>query len=134
MDIGVAVGYQYKGAQLSARARSGAVLGLNQAGYRLLAHSVERAPVDEGDLRGSAALHEATETAGDPAAELVFDEPYAAKQHEDESLHHTPGANGEPAGEAKFVTKNVEDASRRAEYLALIGRNIRDALFGGGVG
>lgn len=122
--------FTWNGPKLIGSSRRGAVNGVNQAIERLRAHSVERAPVDQGDLRGSASTIHATEGLGTPAAVLVFDEPYAAIQHEREDFQHTAGANGEPAGEAGYVRKNYEDASRRAEYRDLIGKGIIDAVYG----
>lgn len=118
----------YRGAALIGGARVGAVVGVNMAIERLRGHSVERAPVDQGDLRGSAATEHATLDQAKPTAVLVFDEPYAAVQHQDESLNHTPGAAGEPAGEARYVAKNYEDPTRRKEYRDLIAKGVRDGL------
>lgn len=117
--------FSFGGGKLINERRRGAADGVNKAIERLRGHSVERAPVDQGDLRGSATVVQATPDK--PTAILVFDEPYAAKQHEDETLKHTEGAAGEPAGEARYVAKNYEDATRRQEYRDLIGKGIRDA-------
>ena len=119
------VSMQFTGDALKVQTRSGLARGLNMAAERLRAHSVERAPIDEGDLRGNATVESAS-----PAnleAVLVFPDEYAAKQHQDETLHHTPGAAGEPAGEARFVAKNYEDAARAQEYRDLIGTEVNDA-------
>lgn len=121
--------FTFRGVDVKRAQRRGAVAGVNNAAERLRGHSVERAPVDAGDLRGSAAVIPATATGfGDPTAVLVFDEPYAAAQHEHEEYVHTAGASGEPAGEAKYVEKNYRDATRRTEYRDLIGKGIADAL------
>lgn len=122
--------FTWKGIAMKGAARVGGVAGVNAATERLRGHSVERAPVDQGDLRGDAHVVPAVTGTGNPSAELVFPQKYAAKQHEDETLNHTEGANGEPAGEARFVSKNIENASRRQEYRDLIGRSIDDALAG----
>ena len=118
----------FRGPKLTGAARDGAVSGLNMAIERLRGHSVERAPVDAGDLRGSSSTVHAGPGTARPVAELVFDEPYAAVQHQDESLNHTGGAAGEPAGEARYVSKNYEDPTRRQEYRDLIGKGVRDGL------
>jgi len=118
----------FHGVAIKGAVRRGAVVGLNLAAERLRGHSVERAPIDLGDLRGSATVLPATDRQGEPEATLVFDEPYAAIQHEREDFHHTPGAAGEPAGEARYVLKNVEDDNRRTEYEAIIGKAVRDAV------
>jgi len=118
----------FNGRAVTAGARAGAVVGINMAIERLRGHSVERAPVDQGDLRGSAATEHADAGQAQPTALLVFDEPYAATQHEGLDFEHTPGAAGEPAGEARYVAKNYEDPTRRKEYTDLIGRGVRDGI------
>jgi hypothetical protein len=117
---------RYRGAEAKGAALLGAVRGVNLATERLRGHSVERAPVDMGDLRGSATVQLATEAA--PTSVLVFDEPYAAIQHEREDFQHTAGAAGEPAGEARYVAKNYENDERAQEYRDIIGKGIRDAF------
>lgn len=118
----------FKGPQMIGAQRVGAVRGVNLATERLRGHSVERAPIDLGDLREAATVEDATIAQDNPAATLVFDVPYATVQHEDETLHHTSGAHGEPAGESRYVAKNYEDAGRRAEYVGIIGKAVDDAL------
>lgn len=118
--------FQWKGLQMIGATKRGAVTGVNRAAIRLEGHSVEKAPVDQSNLRGSANTVPATEAQANPTAVLVFDEPYAAVQHEDETLNHTQGAAGEPAGEAKYVSSNF--AEHRDEYRDIIGKGIQDAL------
>jgi len=118
----------FNGTKLTGAALNGATRGVNLAIERLRGHSVERAPIDQGDLRGSATTEHAQPGQAKPTAVLVFDEPYAAVQHQDESLNHTPGAAGEPAGEARYVAKNYEDSGRRKEYRDIIGKAVRDGL------
>lgn len=116
--------FTFKGGKFVGAARAGAARGVTLAAERLGGHSAERAPIDLGDLRNNRTVEPATEQQNNPTAILVFNEPYAALQHEDESLNHTPGANGEPAGEAKFVEKNVRDSARRQEYRDIIGAEV----------
>lgn len=118
----------FKGPQAKQAVHRGSVNGVNMAIERLRGHSVERAPIDLGDLRDSSSVEQATMGQAAPSALLVFDRPYAAKQHEDETLNHTAGAAGEPAGEAKYVEKNYRDASRKQEYVDIIGKGVSDAL------
>ncbi len=128
MRLGAEVTATFHGVAIKGAVRRGAHRGVTLAAERLRAHSVERAPVDLGDLRGSATVLPSDGRRGTPEATLVFDEPYAAIQHEREDFQHTPGASGEPAGEARYVLKNVEDSSRRAEYEGIIGKEVRDAV------
>lgn len=120
--------FTYRGDLAIAAVRAGAALGVTIAAERLRGHSVERAPVDAGDLRGSATVLPAEPNAARPTATLVFDEVYAAAQHEHSEYVHTEGAHGEPAGEDHYVSKNYEDPTRRQEYRDLIGKGVRDAL------
>lgn len=121
---------QFHGPQAIAAIRRGSTRGVNLAMELLRAQSVAKAPVDLGDLKASASVELATEAQPDPTAVLVFDEPYAAAQHEHTEYHHTPGAHGEPAGQAKYVESNYLDAGKRAEYEAIIGTAVSDALAG----
>lgn len=116
----------FRGDVAKAAFAAGSVRGVNMAIERLRGDSVELAPVDQGDLRGSAATIHADEQQARPTASLVFDVPYAAKQHEDASLNHTAGANGEPAGEDHYVSKNYENPQKRETYRNLIGRGVSD--------
>lgn len=120
--------FSFAGGKLVGAALTGSVDGVNNAMERLRGHSVEKAPVDQGDLRGSATTVPAMRSQQNPTAILVFDEPYAAVQHEDETLTHTQGAAGEPAGEAKYVSSNYQNPTRRNEYRDLIGKGIVDAV------
>jgi hypothetical protein len=125
---GVQVTATFHGVAIKGAVKVGAVRGVNLATERLRGHSVEKAPIDLGDLRGSSTVLQATEQQHTPEATLVFDEPYAAIQHEREDFNHTAGAAGEPAGEARYVISNVEDSTRRAEYEGIIGKAVRDAI------
>lgn len=118
--------FRWKGVQMVGAAKAGAARGVNKAVIRLEGHSVEKAPVDLSDLKNSSSTIDATESQTNPTATLVFDEVYATIQHEDESLNHTAGAAGEPAGQAKYVSSNF--AEHRTEYRDIIGLEVRDAL------
>lgn len=64
--------------------------------------SIEKCPVDLGDLRGSAYYR--TEVTRDGiTAEVGFSSPYALKQHESLEFNHPQG------GEAKFLQKALEE-------------------------
>lgn len=127
--MGAKTSFTWNGPKLIGASKRGGAAGVNMAIERLRGHSVEKAPVDQSDLRGSATVVQANASQSSPTAVLVFDEPYAAKQHEDETLNHTAGANGEPAGEARYVASNYESSERRKEYRDLIGKGIMDAVY-----
>lgn len=84
--------------------------------------AAERAPVDEGALRGSLAM--GVETEGETiVGEVRFTEKYAAVQHERVDFHHPKG------GEAKYLEKAaLEKAEAVRQKLA----DAYSDLFGGG--
>jgi hypothetical protein len=107
--------------------------GLADVCLDCLGRSVERAPVDLGDLRGSgyAKLNGRTIAKGSPdggvssmgsasasgveklEGVIGFEEPYALKQHEDLTLNHPKG------GEAKYLEKTLdENMEKYINYLA----------------
>lgn len=69
--------------------------GENKAAERLLALSVERAPLDIGTLIGSGTVERAT--SAEEGATVVFDTPYAAR------LHEHPEYNFQGGREGKYV-------------------------------
>lgn len=80
---------------------------MRDIGQDLLGKSVERAPVDEGDLRGSgfSEVDGLTTTVG-------FTAVYALRQHEETQYNHPQG------GEAKYLENPMnENMSRYVKYL-----------------
>lgn len=74
-------------------------------------------PLETGTLMrsGRAVVNRST---GD--ASVVYDTPYAARQHEDLSLRHAPGRR------AKYLESAIEDEAERSR--AIIARGVRRAL------
>ena len=90
---------------------------LNHAAEILRGWSVMLAPLDEGDLRGSAQVTPAT---GDnPKAWVSFDTVYAARQHEELGWYHTEG-------QAKYLEEPVTE--RADELMEIIASYIRGRL------
>lgn len=118
--------------------RKGALKGVQGATLDLLRRSVQLAPVDEGDLRGSASatVNDQEVGRGKPDGGVQanaglpnvkggevegivgFAEPYSLQQHEDMSLNHPRG------GEAKFLENPATENERR--YRNFIRKAIRE--------
>lgn len=106
-------------AKIRARTRRGLV----KAAYHIAGRAAERAPVDSGDLRGSVRVRKntingeivpETAVAGLPNdLVVVFEEKYAATQHEHVEFDHPKG------GEAKYLENTLVDEQDR--LLQIIG-------------
>ena len=81
----------------------------------LQGESQRRAPVDTGDLRGSAYTKQDGLT-----AEVGFSSPYAVRQHENMQYKHKRG------GEAKYLENPFKE--RRDRYLKDIGDAVKKAV------
>lgn len=82
--------------------------------------AVRDAPIDEGTLRGSMEI-EMREIPGGAEAEISFNTPYSAKQHEEMDYEHPRG------GGPKYLENNVKASARfHADRLAsAMGRALR---------
>lgn len=105
----------------------GAVKGIQEACLDLLRRSVQQAPVDEGDLRGSASARVNDQevakgktdgtvqaTGGVPSLQakqvegrVGFNTPYALRQHEDVTANHPRGGN------AKYLENPYTEGKQR---------------------
>lgn len=81
----------------------GLIEGENKAAERLLALSVERAPLDIGTLIGSGTVDRATDA--EEGATVVFDTPYAARLHEHPEYHFQGGRQGKYVEEPALQNK-----------------------------
>lgn len=80
---------------------------MRDIGQDLLGKSVERAPLDTADLRGSGF----TEVNGTETI-VGFTEPYALRQHEELNYNHPKG------GEAKYLERPLnENINRYVKFL-----------------
>jgi hypothetical protein len=85
----------------------------------LLGQAQRSAPVDEGTLRGSGAV-KITEKLDGVEAEISFDTPYAARQHEEVTYRHPKG------GKAKYLEDPLKAMAPR--YLAALRKAVERAL------
>jgi hypothetical protein len=93
------------------------VEGLNLAAERVSEVAVPLTPIDTGDLRESITVEPATEDS--PVAAVYTDLPYATRQHEDLTLHHTEGG-------AKFLENAGEQV--KSELADIVAGAIRRGL------
>jgi hypothetical protein len=85
-------------AEITGRAQQGVAL----AGERLMALAVDRAPLDQGTLIGSAAVSTPLVSRGaDPQATVSFDTPYAARLHEHPEYNFSTDSN--PNAQGKYL-------------------------------
>ena len=90
--------------------RGAAKAALNDVTSDLLRRSVDRAPIDTGDLRGSGA-NEVRENGAKIEGMVGFNTEYALRQHEDLTLNH-------PEGEAKFLERPyVENRQKYQDHI-----------------
>lgn len=81
---------------------------LNDVALDLLGKSIELAPIDKGDLRGSGSAK-----INDNEAIVGFSEPYAVVQHEHTEYSHPRG------GEAKYLEKPFrENINKYIKHIA----------------
>ena len=106
----------WRGPQAIARAKQGGMSGLMKAAEYVRGQSVQRAPIDEGTLRASAAV----KPVGETAVQVGFHTPYAEKQHEELGYRHPKG------GQAKYLESVVVE--EKNTILRLIGNQIKGAL------
>lgn len=97
--------------------REGAARGLNIFAALVHQRAVDRAPKDEGHLRRSAAVVAATPDHLE--AKVVFDTPYAARQHEETSWRHKDG-------QAKYLESAMNDSAEEGKQI--IANSIKESL------
>lgn len=107
------------GVEAVGRMRAGAARGLNRAATALKAESQARVPVDETDLRKSAATHDASEQSLEAA--VTYDTPYAVIQHERLDFHHPTDHN--PGAQAKYLERPAVEM--RHDLGAIVAAEIR---------
>ena len=102
---------------IAATAKRGAARGLALAAEHVLGEALKRVPIEEHILEESGTV------VTDPAnlrAAVVFDTPYAVKQHEDMSLKHDDGR------EAKYLENAMNAETTTVQ--AIIAQTIRGVL------
>lgn len=100
-------------------AKDAAKAELKRVTTDLKSNAVELAPVDQGDLRGSA-FDEVGESGGSLEGVVAFDTPYATRQHEELSYNHPKG------GQAKYLEQPFKQ--NVAKYIKRIGDAIKKAV------
>ncbi|MEW1706986.1 hypothetical protein AB0230_07065 [Microbacterium sp. NPDC089190] len=99
--------------------RVGAARGLNRGATVLMGESQSRAPVDQTDLRNSAATHDATPDNLQSA--VTYDTPYAVVQHERLDFNHPTDHN--PNAQAKYLESAAIEL--RDDISAVVAADIR---------
>lgn len=107
---------KWYGPQVNAKARAAAIGGLATAGEHLLNMSRREVPVDRGDLKRSGRV-ELSE--GGAVLSIIFDQPYALRQHEELGYRHEQG-------KAKYLEDPLNANSAVMEQL--IATAVRRAL------
>lgn len=107
----------WNGDRIAAAARAAALRGVTMAGEHLLAEARSLVPLEEGTLErsGEVVVDEAK-----LAATVVFDTPYAVRQHEELGYQHAPGR------QAKYLEEPFN--RERDTMQKLIAAQIRRAL------
>ena len=112
---------KWEGGKIAAQIEAAQNRAAAVAAERLRAEAVARAPVDNGILRGSAAVTQ-TSFADAGTAAVSFDTVYAARQHEELGWAHPNG------GQAKYLESALNDLSGELQQIAAA--EIRRALGG----
>ena len=108
-----AVDYEWSGPKVAGAVKTSARLGTRRAAVRLLALSVPRAPKRDGILRSSGTVKGVN---AEPVSFVVFDTPYAVRQHEELDWVHREG-------ESKYLEKPMEES--HDELMGIIAKEIR---------
>lgn len=97
------------------------VKGMQDVALDLRSKSVQLAPIEKGDLRGSG-YFEVTETGDQVIGEVGFTAEYAWRQHEDLSYNHPLG------GQAKYLEQPFNENTDK--YIAHLKNSAEDGWDG----
>ena len=121
------------GRELERRMRRGAARGINDSIEHLLGEAVQEAPVETGRLRAAGHVTEPKATPGNLTAELAFDTPYSAAQHEGTATQIRGGntvtlvfRNHPRGGKKKYIADPLKAHVHR--YRKVIAARARQAL------
>ncbi len=108
---------RWNGDAIKAEMRKAAVKGVKLAGEHLLGESGQKVPLEEGTLERSGTVVVDEERL---SATVVYDTPYAVRQHEDMTLQHAPGR------QAKYLEEpmNTERDTMQARIAAQLRRAV----------
>jgi hypothetical protein len=122
---------RWNGRGAAAAIRKGATQGVNMAAEHLAALSTPLVPYLDGDLLESQDVHQATEDSVEDGAQVQYDTPYAAYQHEgvmpDGShviTNHSHGRN--PAAQTHFLSQPLAENTKVLQ--AIIAQQVKAAL------
>lgn len=115
-EVKYSVTAQWEGPRLNRSMKAGARKGVRRGAEYLKSLSVPLAPLDLGPLRASASVRLIN---AEPVAYLIFDTPYAAIQHEDESFQHDDG-------QAKYVEEPMTKHAH--EIQGMIAKEVHLAI------
>lgn len=107
---------QWNGHKLTARLKAAGRRGTRAAGTRLRALALPLTPLDRGPLRKAASVKGVNQ---EPVALVVFDSPYAVRQHEELDYNHT-------VGQAKYLEQPLNQ--HRNELMGIIAQHMREAI------
>lgn len=108
----------WRGREAARRSEEASRRGLRKGAEHVLGKAQQRAPIEEGVLHdsGRTVVDEATLTAG-----VVFDTPYARRQHEELTWRHKPGKTAKyvegPLTEEAAVVRGIIGAEIRWAHL-----------------
>lgn len=115
---------QWNGDAAKLIARAAAATGLNRGAERLRGLALPLTPHLDGDLEGSAQVHEATSTSVEQGSQVQYDTPYAVIQHESLDFNHTRDPN--PNAQAKYLEQPA--AENKAELMGIVAASLRRGL------
>lgn len=114
---------EWHGKLATERGHAGAAHGLHRAAEHVLELSQRLVPIGPtGDLSRSGTVDV---DEGNLKASVSYDTPYACRQHEELTWHHT-----RPGAQAKYLEQPVNEHGTKAEVERIIGEEI-DAALGG---
>lgn len=108
---------EWRGGRVTQAVGIGGMIGVNKGAEYLKSLAVPLAPLDRGPLRESASIMPATPLKAE--ALLIFDTPYAARQHEELDYQHDDG-------QAKYVEEPMTERNR--DIQAIIAKEVRVAI------
>lgn len=111
---------EWRGDRVTRAVGRGIARGLTRGAQRLGALAMPLTPLDRGPLRSSQTVKPATENTNEAA--VIYDTPYAVRQHEEMDYAHS-------VGQAKYLEQPLRE--HRAELFGIVAKEIADDLANG---